>query len=129
IGPLRPKTTTVVVGHQATELKSALSRHPGLTFVEQEPQRGTAHALRMAEPALRGRTGTLILLYGDVPLLTVGTLRRLMDRHLETRAAATVLTAIVDNPHGYGRIVRTGEQIARIVDERDGSSAERGIVD
>jgi bifunctional UDP-N-acetylglucosamine pyrophosphorylase / glucosamine-1-phosphate N-acetyltransferase len=124
---LEPRTTTVVVGHQAEALKAALAGHPGLTFVVQEPQRGTAHALLVAEPALRGQNGTLVLLYGDVPMLTAQTLKLLLDRHMSTRVAATVLTAVVDRPHGYGRIVRSGEQIARIVEERDASSAEREI--
>src|SRR5439155_11741807 len=91
------------------------------------PQRGTAHALLTAEPALSGQTGTLILLYGDVPMLTAATLKRLLDGHDRNGDAATVLTAVVDDPYGYGRIVRTGEQIARIVEERDASSAERAI--
>jgi bifunctional UDP-N-acetylglucosamine pyrophosphorylase / glucosamine-1-phosphate N-acetyltransferase len=124
---LRPQTTTIVVGHQATELQSALSGHSGLTFVVQEPQLGTAHALLTAEPALGRRTGTLIMLYADVPLLTTATVTRLVEKHQTARASATVLTADVDNPHGYGRIVRDGEQIARIVEERDASSAERQI--
>ena len=124
---LQPQTTTIVVGHQAEALRAALAAWPGLTFEVQEPQRGTAHALLVTEPALRGRTGTLVLLYGDVPMLTPQTLKLLLDRHTATRAAATVLTAIVDRPHGYGRIVRSGEQIARIVEERDASSAEREI--
>src|SRR5437773_2658754 len=124
---LHPKTTTIVVGHQATELKSALLSQPRVTFVVQEPQLGTAHALLTAEPALAGQTGTLIMLYGDVPLLTSTTVKHLLDRHTAADAAATVLTAVIDNPHGYGRIVRSGEQIARIVEERDASSAERGI--
>jgi bifunctional UDP-N-acetylglucosamine pyrophosphorylase/glucosamine-1-phosphate N-acetyltransferase len=124
---LRPGTTTVVVGHEAEALKAALTGHPGLTFVVQEPQRGTAHALLMAEPALREQSGTLVLLYGDVPMLTAQTLKLLLDRHTATFAAATVLTAIVDRPHGYGRIVRSGEQIARIVEERDATPAERKI--
>jgi bifunctional UDP-N-acetylglucosamine pyrophosphorylase/glucosamine-1-phosphate N-acetyltransferase len=127
VAALRPKTTTLVVGHRADELKSALSGEPGITFVVQEPQLGTAHALLMAEPALRGKTGTVVLLYGDVPLLTAETVGRLLDRHNGDRAAATVLTTVVDDPHGYGRIVRIGEQIARIVEERDASSTERGI--
>src|SRR5438034_6002954 len=124
---LGPKTTTVVVGHQADEVKAAFSRENGISFVVQEPQRGTAHALLMAEPALRCQTGTLLLLYGDVPLLTATTVKQLLDRHLAAGAAATVLTAVVDNPYGYGRIIRSGERIARIVEERDASSAEREI--
>jgi bifunctional UDP-N-acetylglucosamine pyrophosphorylase / glucosamine-1-phosphate N-acetyltransferase len=124
---LDPRTTTVVVGHQAEEVKAAFSHETNVTFVVQEPQRGTAHALLTAAPMLRGQTGTLILLYGDVPMLTAKTVKRLVDCHLAAGAAATVLTAIVEDPHGYGRIVRSGEQIARIVEERDASSAEREI--
>ena len=122
---LHPETTTIVVGHQATELKSALSMRSTLTFVVQEPQLGTAHALLTAEPALSTQTGTLVMLYADVPMLTSATVARLLERHRSSDAAATVLSADVEDPHGYGRIVRNGEQIARIVEERDASSAGR----
>jgi bifunctional UDP-N-acetylglucosamine pyrophosphorylase/glucosamine-1-phosphate N-acetyltransferase len=124
---IRPQTTTVVIGHRAEALTSALAGYEGLTFVVQEPQLGTAHALMTTERTLAGRTGTLVLLSGDVPLLTPGTLQRLVDRHQTTGAAATVVTAIVNDPHGYGRIVRSGEQIARIVEQKDASEAERKI--
>ena len=116
-----------MVGHQADTLKAALSGQPGLTFVVQEPQLGTAHALLTTEPVFRGVSGTVILLSGDVPLLSAETLGKLLDRHVSTGASATVITAIVERPHGYGRIVRSGERIARIVEERDASSAERDI--
>jgi bifunctional UDP-N-acetylglucosamine pyrophosphorylase/glucosamine-1-phosphate N-acetyltransferase len=122
-----PRTTTVVIGHQAETLTAALAGHRGLTFVVQEPQLGTAHALMQTERALAGQTGVLVLLSGDVPLLTPHTLQTLVDRHRTAGAAATVVTAIVDAPHGYGRIVRTGEKIARIVEEKDASPAERSI--
>src|SRR3989454_2953105 len=126
-GSLRPKSTTVVVGHQADTLKAALSGQSGLTFVVQEPQLGTAHALLMTEQLLRGVRGTVILLSGDVPLLSAETLQKLLDRHVSTGASATVIMAMVERPSGYGRIVRSGERIARIVEERDASSAERDI--
>jgi bifunctional UDP-N-acetylglucosamine pyrophosphorylase/glucosamine-1-phosphate N-acetyltransferase len=122
-GALQPQSTTLVIGHQADALRAALLTHPHLSFVVQEPQLGTAHALLTTEPALRGATGTLVLLSGDVPLLSANTLKMLIDRHESARAAATVVTAIVDDPTGYGRIVRSGEQIARIVEDRDASSA------
>jgi bifunctional UDP-N-acetylglucosamine pyrophosphorylase / glucosamine-1-phosphate N-acetyltransferase len=124
---LEPRSITVVVGHQAEVLKRALEGQPGLTFVVQEPQLGTGHALLQAESALAGTRGTLLLLSGDVPLLTGSTLKTLAERHSAARAAATVVTATVDNPSGYGRIVRSGQQIARIVEERDASAAERAI--
>src|SRR5437763_1287519 len=105
---LHPCSVTVVVGHQAEAVKSALSEPTGLTYVVQQPQLGTGHALLTAEQALKGLTGTVILLSGDVPLLRPETLRALLDRHHSTGAAATLLTAVVDAPHGYGRVVRSG---------------------
>jgi bifunctional UDP-N-acetylglucosamine pyrophosphorylase/glucosamine-1-phosphate N-acetyltransferase len=126
-GHLAPRTTTLVVGHQAGAVRDALAGHGGLTFVVQEPQLGTAHALLVTESVLKDQTGTLVLLSGDVPLLTSGTLQLLVDRHHAAGAAATVVTANVDHPAGYGRIVRSGAQIARIVEERDATPAERAI--
>ncbi len=124
---LHPRSTVVVIGHEAARVREALGQHAGLSFVVQEPQLGTAHALLTTEPLLAKATGTLVLLSGDVPLLTADTLQTLVDQHVSTHAAATVVTALVDDPHGYGRIFRVGEQIARIVEEKDASSAEREI--
>lgn len=124
---LAPRSITVVVGHQAEDLQTALGARPGLTFVLQEPQLGTAHALLMAEPILRQATGSLVLLSGDVPMLTAGTLERLVARHTTTGAAATVITAVVDEPYGYGRIVRIDDRIERIVEEKDANESQRQI--
>jgi bifunctional UDP-N-acetylglucosamine pyrophosphorylase/glucosamine-1-phosphate N-acetyltransferase len=124
---LVPSTTTLVVGHEAETVRRALLSHPGLKFVVQEPQLGTAHALLTTQSEFRGATGTLVLLSGDVPLLSAKTLKTLADRHESTGAAASIVTAIVDEPHGYGRVVRAGREIARIVEERDATTAEREI--
>jgi bifunctional UDP-N-acetylglucosamine pyrophosphorylase/glucosamine-1-phosphate N-acetyltransferase len=124
---LGARTTALVVGHQAEMVKAALSHEAGLTFVVQEPQLGTAHALLTTEQVFSSATGTLVLLSGDVPLLTATTLRALVDHHEASRAAVTVLTAVVDQPGGYGRIVRSGERIARIVEDKDATAAERQI--
>ena len=124
---ISPATVTVVVGHKAEAVQTRLSGYPRLQFVVQEPQLGTAHALRQTEAVLAERTGTLVLLSGDVPLLTADTLRRLVEAHRGAAAAATVVTATVERPYGYGRIVRTDGRIARIVEERDASPSERQI--
>jgi bifunctional UDP-N-acetylglucosamine pyrophosphorylase/glucosamine-1-phosphate N-acetyltransferase len=130
---LKPRSTTVVVGHQAEAVKSALASRPGLTFVAQEPQAGTGHALLTTAPVLAGRKGTVVLLSGDVPLLRSTTLETLVGHHKKTAAAGTVVTAVVDDPAGYGRVVRgpgTGQGlagIARIVEHKDASAEERGI--
>jgi bifunctional UDP-N-acetylglucosamine pyrophosphorylase / glucosamine-1-phosphate N-acetyltransferase len=122
-----PQSVVIVVGHGADQLKSALGERLGLSFAVQEPQLGTAHALLQAEPQLGGATGIVVLLYGDVPLLGASSLRALVRMHQERRAAATVLTAIVPAPDGYGRIVRDGKGIAAIVEHKDASPAEREI--
>lgn len=124
---IQPQTVTVVVGHQAKTLTAALAGRQDLTFVVQEPQLGTAHALLATERAMADKTGVLVLLSGDVPLLTAHTLEALVRRHRASGAAATVLTAIVDEPRGYGRIVRSDGQMVRIVEEKDATPAERTI--
>jgi bifunctional UDP-N-acetylglucosamine pyrophosphorylase/glucosamine-1-phosphate N-acetyltransferase len=124
---LAPESTVIVVGHEGGAVELALAGRAGLTFVVQEPQLGTAHALLTTEALLAGSAGTLVLLYGDAPLLRPETLETLVDRHHASRAAATVVTAVVDDPTGYGRIVRSGEKIARIVEEKDATLAERTI--
>jgi bifunctional UDP-N-acetylglucosamine pyrophosphorylase / glucosamine-1-phosphate N-acetyltransferase len=124
---LSPETITLIVGHQAEMVRGHLASSGDVSFAVQEPQLGTAHALQQAEPVLRDRAGTLVLIYGDVPLLTGATLARLVAAHNTSKAAATVVTAMLDRPYGYGRIVRSRGRIARIVEERDASPAERAI--
>ena len=124
---LNAATTVVVVGHMASQVQDALPKRLGLRFALQEPQLGTGHALLQAEPHLAGAAGTVVLLSGDVPLLRPATLRELVATHERSGAAATVLTARVADPHGYGRIIRSGGRIAAIVEEKDATPAEREI--
>jgi bifunctional UDP-N-acetylglucosamine pyrophosphorylase / glucosamine-1-phosphate N-acetyltransferase len=124
---LSPSSIAIIVGHEAGQLKNALQIRQGLSFALQEPQLGTGHALLQAEPLLQGASGTLVLLSGDVPLLRAESLATLVRTHEQRRAAATVLTAIVPAPAGYGRIVREGGRIARIVEHKDASPDEREI--
>jgi bifunctional UDP-N-acetylglucosamine pyrophosphorylase/glucosamine-1-phosphate N-acetyltransferase len=124
---LQPATTVVVVGHQADRVKAALGKRLGLRFALQEPQLGTGHALLQAEPHLAGARGTLVLMYGDVPLLRPATVRALVAKHAAANAAATVVTARVSGPHEYGRIVRENGRIAAIVEHKDATPAERAI--
>ena len=127
--PLSPETVVVVVGHEAELVTARLASRSSTTFAVQEPQLGTGHALLQAEPALSGKSGTVVVLSGDVPLLRPETLDRLVQTHLAQRAAATVLTATVTDPTGYGRIVRTDGRIAAIVEHRDASPDVRAITE
>jgi bifunctional UDP-N-acetylglucosamine pyrophosphorylase/glucosamine-1-phosphate N-acetyltransferase len=124
---LSPKTTTVIVGHMKEQLQKGLAAYSDLSFVTQEPQLGTGHALLQAARVLEGKSGSLLLLSGDVPLLRHHTLEVLVSKHDESGAAATVLTANIERPYGYGRIVRLRGGISRIVEERDASPAQRKI--
>jgi UDP-N-acetylglucosamine pyrophosphorylase len=96
--------------------------------VVQEPQLGTGHAVLQAEGALDGFRGDVVVLSGDVPLLTRGTMTSLLDEHRRTAASATVLTAVLEDPAGYGRILRNGEgAVVGIVEHKDASPGQRAI--
>lgn len=128
VDQLPVSTKILVVGHGADDVREALKGRTDLRYVVQSPQLGTGHALQQAQPVLTGLTGNVLLLYADVPLLESGTLARLVEAHRTKRAAATVLTAELDDPYGYGRIVRDAKGIiTRIVEERDASSEHRAI--
>lgn len=116
----------VVVGHEAETVQKGLG--DGLEYALQPEQRGSGDAAQAAEPLLRGFTGTVLVLAGDVPLLRPSTLALLLEHHRATRAAATLLTAFLDDATGYGRIVRNPDgSVARIVEHRDATPEERAI--
>lgn len=117
----------MVVGHEAEEVERTFA-HPGLGFIEQKEQLGTGHALLVARPELeRMSSDAVIVLVGDAPLLRPETLRALVEAHRKARAAATVLTTRVENPHGYGRIVRAGGRVRAIVEEKVATPAQRKV--
>ena len=125
---LRPSTTVVVVGHMAARVKETLKEQLGVQFALQEAQLGTGHALLQAEPHLAGKSGTVVLLSGDVPLLRPATLCAMVKAHTARGAVATLLTARVDRPQGYGRIVRDATRvIAAVVEDKDATPAQREI--
>ena len=118
----------MVVGHQADEVRRAFER-PGLSFIEQKEQLGTGHALLRARDRLeRSSASHLIVMVGDAPLLSADTLRNLADTHRGRRAAATILTMQLDDPRGYGRIVRGRDRrVRKIAEERLATPTERRI--
>ncbi len=113
----------VVYGHGGEQVRAALDA-PDITWALQEPQLGTGHAVLQAMPGAVPSVPTLVL-YGDVPLIRAATLQRLIEA-AGTNSLA-LLTAQLDNPRGYGRIVRVGGEVKRIVEERDADDAERAI--
>ena len=116
---VQPKDIYVVIGHQAAQVEAAV-KDTGVKFVPQEEQRGTGHAIQTAESAVSGYENILVL-SGDVPLLKPFTIAQLRDFHLEQRAAMTVLTAVPEDPSGYGRILRKSaksNEVTAIVEQK-----------
>jgi len=123
---VRPSRTVVVIGFQAERIREAFSNRDGLDFVIQEPQKGTGHAVLCALEALKGFRGEVMVLSGDIPLLTSRTVEALMSVHSSSGAEMTILTAMADNPELYGRIIRdTDGRAIGIVEHRDASEQER----
>ena len=117
----------VIVGHQADKVREEFP-HSGCIFVEQKPQLGTGHAVLQAKEVLAGYQGKTVILCGDVPLLKPSTIKSLIENHIATGAAITVLTTIPPDARGYGRIIKDADgKIAKIVEERDATAAEKQI--
>ncbi|MBE3552156.1 MAG: bifunctional UDP-N-acetylglucosamine diphosphorylase/glucosamine-1-phosphate N-acetyltransferase GlmU [Kyrpidia tusciae] len=115
----------VVVGHLAEQVRAVLG--DDVEYVFQERALGTGHAVLQAAPLLEGTEGQTLVVCGDTPLIRPETFQRLADVQRMTGAAAAVLTAVVDHPEGYGRIVRDGDQIRAIVEEKDADEQIRAI--
>lgn len=126
---LTPQHVMVVVGHQREQVLEHLAQiAPHVETAVQAQQNGTGHAVQCALDALGMIDGDVLVTYGDVPMLTGETLAELVAAHRTTHAQATVLTALVDDPSGYGRIVRDeADNIERIVEHKDASDSERAI--
>ncbi|APD09522.1 MULTISPECIES: bifunctional UDP-N-acetylglucosamine diphosphorylase/glucosamine-1-phosphate N-acetyltransferase GlmU [Thermus] len=122
---LGPERLVVVVGHGAEEVEAALEGYPVET-VRQEAQLGTAHALLQAEGPLRGFPGPFLVTQGDTPLLSPETLKALLAGVAEG-AGMALLTVELENPTGYGRILREGEEVLANVEEKDASPEVRAI--
>lgn len=118
----------VVIGHQGEKVQEALADQSDLEFVWQREQKGTGHAVLQAEAALRGFAGDVLVLAGDGPLIRGSMLTALTEVHRRMNAAATLATAEIDDPTGYGRIVRdSAGRFERIVEHKDATEAQRGI--
>lgn len=127
---LDPQTILVVVGHQAEEVEEATLEAVGelASFVVQEKQRGTGDAVESARGLLENSDSLLLVLSGDVPLIRAETLQKLLDEHRQTAAACTILSVELQNPTGYGRIVRDKDgSFTRIVEHKDATTDQRQI--
>ncbi len=130
---LKPAQILTVVGHQAADVAAVAAGlgaqgHSAMQTVVQQPQRGTGHALQVARRHIRKSAKVAIVVPGDAPLLRPQTLAALLDAHRRGEAAATILSAELANPSGYGRIVRDSEgRVEAIVEDKALTPAQREI--
>jgi bifunctional UDP-N-acetylglucosamine pyrophosphorylase / glucosamine-1-phosphate N-acetyltransferase len=123
---LNPSRCLVIVGYEAERVKQSLQAFPELEFVEQTEQLGTGHAVQQLLPHLEGFTDDLLILNGDVPLLQPNTIKQLLETHKAHQNAATLLTAHLPNPQGYGRVFCDGQNLLKqIVEDRDCTAAQK----
>ncbi|MGO8672774.1 MAG: bifunctional UDP-N-acetylglucosamine diphosphorylase/glucosamine-1-phosphate N-acetyltransferase GlmU [Capsulimonadaceae bacterium] len=119
--------TIIVVGHQSDDVREAMG--PDFEYVLQAEQKGTGHAVRMVEEFLAGWTGPVLVMPGDAPLVSGYLLQSLIEHHVKMRAAATLLTAVLDDAGAYGRIVRdpASRQVRAIVEAKDATPEQLKI--
>jgi bifunctional UDP-N-acetylglucosamine pyrophosphorylase / glucosamine-1-phosphate N-acetyltransferase len=119
---------TLVIGHDPENVRDAFAGE-NIQFALQHDQLGTGHALLCAEPSLSRFSGSLLLLCGDVPLLKEETLDQLYEHHCSQQASMTLLTVNLSDPTGYGRILRQGKDVVRIIEEKDATPEEKTITE
>ena len=136
--PLRADRTVVVVGHRRADVVAHLAEiAPSATAVVQEEQHGTGHAVRIAlealsrdQPVAQTSVGTVVVLPGDAPLLRQESLDELVREHVESGAAATMLTSVVSDPTGYGRVIRAPDgSVDRVVEHKDATADELAVAE
>lgn len=117
--------TAVIVGYKSDVVKATLDED--ICVIEQKKQLGTGHAVMQALPFIENFDGNVLILVGDAPLVRSETLTELVKAHEEGGYAATVLTAVFDDPTGYGRIVKNGDDLIKIVEQKDATEEEKQI--
>lgn len=124
--PTAVDTLVTIVGHGAEDVKAKVGNDS--EFVIQEEQLGTAHAVLQAENILKDKSGITIVVCGDTPLITSKTYEKLFEWHESSNAKATILTTKLENPAGYGRVIRSESgHVERIVEHKDANAEEKNV--
>lgn len=121
---LKVQENILILGHKKEEILNVIG---DVSYVVQNEQLGTGHAIMMAEPKLKDFQGNILVVCGDTPLLKVETLKKMYEFHMKSRATTTLLTSIYENPFGYGRIVKENGKIVSIIEEKEASEQEKKI--
>ena len=115
-----------IIGYKGEQVKSALAHYPNLEFVEQNPQLGTGHAMQQLIPVLADYAGDVVVLTGDSPLFSVETIQNLIAVHQQRQVAATILTALMPDPTGYGRVFCDADlRVEKIIEHKDCTPEQR----
>lgn len=126
VSNFQPDNIFVIIGHGAEQVKEYFSENQKLTWVEQKEQLGTGHAIMQVFPHLINYNGDVLILSGDVPLLSKETIEEIFNVHQNESSQATILTTIIDNPFGYGRIIKDeNNNVTKIVEEKDCNKEEK----
>ncbi len=123
---IEPEKIVLVLGHQADAVKKAAGHYKTESVLQAE-QLGTGHAVLQAKEAIAGAKGPVMILCADTPLITAGTLGSLLELHQKTRSAVTLLTTMMQDPFGYGRVIRGRSGVMRVVEEKDAAKARKKI--
>jgi len=128
---LNPKKIVVVTGHESHMVEESTKKYvldgSPLEFENQREQKGTAHAVMQCMEHLKSFDGNVLVLCGDVPNITKDSLNSLVNAHIKDRNEASLLSALIEDPSGYGRIIRQNNQIIEIVEHKDASNNEKLI--
>lgn len=127
LGSAPPERTFVVVGHQAGEVQQAVAAR-GVRFIQQTEQKGTGHAVLCGRDQLADQSGLLVVMYGDCPLVRQETIAGLIARQAQSTAAATLISTCLDDPTGYGRVIRDGEgNVQAVVEQKAATPAQLAV--
>ncbi|MDR2860465.1 MAG: bifunctional UDP-N-acetylglucosamine diphosphorylase/glucosamine-1-phosphate N-acetyltransferase GlmU [Elusimicrobiota bacterium] len=126
VSKLKPDNIIIILGHKSELVENSL-KDLNVKIVYQKEQLGSAHALMQAKEAFKGYDGDILVLSGDVPLIKSSTLKALLRQNTTNANSVTVLAAKVANPFGYGRIVKTGNELEKIVEEKDADVSQKQI--
>jgi bifunctional UDP-N-acetylglucosamine pyrophosphorylase/glucosamine-1-phosphate N-acetyltransferase len=123
---LDPEKIVLILGHQADAVRKSAEQYRAEIVLQRE-QLGTGHAVQQAREAISASSGPILILCGDTPLITAGTLKAVVELHKKSRAAVTLLTTVMKDPFGYGRVVRNKTKVRAVVEEKDASAAQKKI--
>ena len=129
VGELKPQNTYIVVGYKKEMIEDSVSGSCSkVEFIYQKEQRGTGHAVSISKKYMTGFKGSLLVLNGDCPGIKTSTLKRLIKKHNESKSAISLITSVVDEPAGYGRIIRdSNRNIIKIIEEKDATAEQKKV--